>query len=185
MMDIARKMLMRQILDAAVNVLYTYSAHWVIVNRLKCIQTVIKITQICLLALTTGGFLTSVITDIPWLNWVGGIASAVALGLHLYSLNFNLPSDIKNHTDAANELWDVREAYKALITDYHELTNEEIRAKRDYVTRVVSKINKEYPGTDSKAFAKAQKNMKNYMFELGESARVLNVEIEDNIEKSR
>ena len=180
MMDKTRKMLMRQILDAAANVLYTYSAHWAIVNRLMCRQTAIKVAQIILLSLTAGGFLTSVIAGIPWLSWVGGFASAIALALNLYSLNFNLPSEIKSHTEAANELWDVREAYKALLTDYVELSNEEIRSKRDEITQVISRINKEYPGTDKKAFAKARKNIKNYMFELGESAKALNVELEDD-----
>ena len=33
-MENAKKKLMRQISDAAGNVLYTYNAHWVIVNRL-------------------------------------------------------------------------------------------------------------------------------------------------------
>ena len=174
-MDKMRKKLMRQISDAAGNVLYTYAAHWNIVNRLKSRQSGIKITQIILTALSTGGFLASVIAGIPWLSWVGGFTSATALGLNLYSLNFNLPSDIKNHTDAANELWDVREAYKAIITDYEDLTNEEIRSKRDDLTQAVSRINKKYPGTDKRSFAEAQKSIGNYMFEEGESARDLNV----------
>lgn len=88
-MDKTRKKLLRQISDAAGNVLYTYDAHWNIVNRLKKQQTVIKIIQICLTAVSTGGFLTSIIAGIPWLSWVGGFTSATALGLNLYSLNFN------------------------------------------------------------------------------------------------
>lgn len=165
--------------DAAGNVLYTYNAHWVIVNRLRTRQAVFKITQICLTALSTGGFLTSVIAGIPELSWLGGFTSAIALGLNLYSLNFNLPTDIKSHTDAANDLWEVREAYKSLLCDFEELSNDEIRIKRDQITQKVSQINKKYPGTDNEAFTKAQENIKNYMFDEGESARVLNIEVED------
>lgn len=177
-MDTTRQKLFRQISDAAGNVLYTYDAHWNIVNRLKTRQTAIKIMQICLTALSTGGFLTSVIAGIPWLCWVGGLTSATSLGLNLYSLNFNLPTNIKNHTDAANELWDVREAYKAIIIDFDEMTNEEIRIMRDKQTQAVSQINKKYPGTDDKAFTKAQKNIQHYIFDEGESIKVLNVGIE-------
>lgn len=177
-MDTTREKLFRQISDAAGNVLYTYDAHWNIVNRLKTRQTAIKIMQICLTALSTGGFLTSVIAGIPWLCWVGGLTSATSLGLNLYSLNFNLPTNIKNHTDAANELWDVREAYKAIIIDFDEMTNEEIRIMRDKQTQAVSQINKKYPGTDDKAFTKAQKNIQHYIFDEGESIKVLNVGIE-------
>ena len=163
-MENTKKKLMRQISDAAGNVLYTYEAHWAIVNRLKTRQAFLKIIQICLTALSTGGFL----------------ASAIALSLNLYSLNFNLPTDIKSHSDAANDLWDVREAYKSLLCDFEELSNEEIRTKRDQITQKVSQINKKYPGTDNEAFSKAQKNIKNYMFEEGESARVLNIEVDDD-----
>ena len=181
MKDATRKKLMSQISDSAGNVLYTYSAHWAIVNRLKSRQTGIKITQIVLTALSTGGFLASIFAGIPWLSWVGGLTSATALGLNLYSLNFNLPTDIKSHTDAANELWDAKEAYRSLLCDYEELTNDQIRAKRDEITQRVSQINKKYPGTDDKAFAKAQKDIKKYMFEEGESARALNVELGEDI----
>lgn len=179
-MENTKKKLMRQISDAAGNVLYTYEAHWAIVNRLKTRQAFLKIIQICLTALSTGGFLASVIAGIPELSWLGGFTSAIALSLNLYSLNFNLPTDIKSHSDAANDLWDVREAYKSLLCDFEELSNEEIRTKRDQITQKVSQINKKYPGTDNEAFSKAQKNIKNYMFEEGESARVLNIEVDDD-----
>lgn len=116
------------------------------------------------------------IAEIPWLSWVGGLTSAIALALNLYSLNFNLPEDIKAHTDAANELWDVRESYNALITDFEELPHEEIRARRDAITKYVSNINKIYPGTDDKAFSKSHKNLKKYIFEEGESLKLLNID---------
>lgn len=177
MKENSRRKLLSQISDSAGNVLYTYSAHWAMVNRLRSRQTGIKITQIILTALSTGGFLASIIAGIPWLSWVGGFTSATALGLNLYSLNFNLPSDIKSHTDAANELWDAKEAYRSLFCDFDELTNDEIRIRRDEITNKVSLINKKYPGTDDKAFTKAQKDIKNYMFEKGESAKDLNIEV--------
>lgn len=175
-MEKSRKKLYRQISDAVGNVIYTYSAHWIIVNRLKKRQTRIKVMQIILTALSTGGFLASIIAGIPCLSWLGGLTSAVALALNLYSLNFNLPADIKSHTDAANALWEVRELYKSLIVDFEDLTNEEIRTQRDRITQIISQINKQYPGTDSKAFSEAQKNLKNYMFEDEESAKLLNLE---------
>lgn len=179
-MDKSKTKLIRQTMDAAGNVLYTYSAHWIIVNKLKSEFKAIKVTQIILTALSTGGFLASLIAGIPWLSWIGGFTSAIALALNLYSLNFNLPDDIKSHTDAANELWDVREAYKDLFTDYDDLTNEQIRQRRDEITKNVSRINKKYPGTDEKSFAKAQKTIKNYIFDYGEAANILNIEEEAN-----
>ena len=162
-----------QITDAAGNILYTYSAHWIIVNRLKKRYKGIKIIQIILTALSTGGFLASLIAGIPWLSWLGGFTSALALGLNLYMLNFNVSDDIKKHTDAANELWDVREAYKSLLVDFDALTDEEIRSKRDTLIAEISRINKAYPGTDEKSFAKVQKEIRKYAFEDGESERLV------------
>ena len=68
MMDKSKTKLIRQIMDAAGNVLYTYSAHWIIVNKLKSEFKAIKVTQIILTALSTGGFLASLIAGIPWLS---------------------------------------------------------------------------------------------------------------------
>lgn len=165
-----------QIAGSAGNVFYTYLVHWNIVNRLQKQYKGIKVLQIILTALSTGGFLTSILSGIAWLSWLGGLTSAVALGLNLYMLNFNVDDDIKKHTEAANELWDVREAYKALLTDFDVLSDEEIRAKRDGLTHEVSRINKAYPGTNEKAFKKAQREIGKYTFEDGEAEELLNRE---------
>lgn len=169
-----REKLRKQIADSSVNVIYTYSAHWNIVNRLRKQYKRIKVLQIILTALSTSGFLTSILSGIAWLSWLGGLTSAVSLGLNLYMLNFNVTDDIKKHTDAANELWDVREAYRALLMDFDALSDDELKVKRDELTHEVSRINKAYPGTDEKAFKKAQREIGKYTFEDGEAEELLN-----------
>lgn len=168
-----KEKLRNQITDAAGNVLYTYSAHWIIVNRLKKRYSHIKSIQIVLTALSTGGFLTSLIAGISWLSWIGGLTSAIALGLNLYMLNFNVTDDIKNHTDAANELWDVREAYKSLLVDFDVLSDDTIRRKRNELIAAVSRINKAYPGTDEKSFSQAQREIGKYTFDEGETEKIM------------
>lgn len=157
--------LCNQIKESLDNVIYTYVAHWNIVNRLKLQYKCIKVIQIILTALSTGGFLSSLISGIAWLSWLGGFTSMLSLALNLYMLNFNVTEDIEKHIDAANELWDVRESYKALLVDFDFLSIEEIRIKRDELTSEVSKINKNYPGTDNRSFKKAKKEISKYMFE--------------------
>lgn len=161
--------------DAAGNVFYTFAAHWIIVNRLKSKQKWIKIFQIGLTALSTGGFLASILSGVSCLSWLGGLFSAFALALNLYVHEFNIPDDIQKHVDAANELWDVREAYKSLLIDFESLTDEEIRSRRDRLTRAVSRINKAYPGTDEESFRKAQKDIGKYIFEDGEAEKLLHM----------
>ena len=173
MISMNREKLYSQITDAAGNTLYTFSAHWNIVNRLKKQYKGIKITQIVLTALSTGGFLASLIAGLPWLSWIGGLTSAIALGLNLYMLNFNVQEDIKKHTDAANDLWDIREAYKSLLVDFDGLSDETIQRKRDELIAAVGKVNKTYPGTDEKSFAKAQAEIGKYTFDEGEAEKLL------------
>lgn len=91
-------------------------------------------------------------------------------------LSFNLPDKIKAHTDAANELWDVREAYKSLLNDLDDLELDQIRENRDALTERVSQINKKYPGTDGKSFKQAQADIGKYQFEDGEAARLLHMD---------
>ena len=43
---------------------------------------------------------------------------------------------------------------------------------------VISRINKEYPGTDEKSFNKAQADIGNYEFTDGEAAKVLHIDDE-------
>jgi len=171
----AKELLKQQITDSAGNVFYTFSAHWNIVARLKFHYTLIKILQIGLTAMSACGFVASIIANMPNLAWLGGLTSAISLGFNLYMLNFNLPDNIKSHTDAANELWDVRETYKSILVDFDDLNVDQIRKKRDELTEHISQINKKYPGTDDKSFKKAQSDIEKYTFQDGEAAKLLHI----------
>ena len=81
----------------------------------------------------------------------------------------NIQDEINKHTEAANALWDVREGYKSLLVDFDVLSDDEIRKERNKLTDTVSHINKSYPGTDKKSFAKAWKEIGKYTFEDGEA----------------
>ncbi len=176
-MENKNRKLKDQIIEAAGNVQYTFIAHWNIVNRLKNQYWIIKIAQIVLTALAAGGFLTSLISGVSQLSWLGGLTSAIALGINLYMLNFNLPDNIKQHTEAANALWEVRERYKSLIVDFDSIEIDVVRERRDKLIQAVSDINKRYPGTDEKSFIKAQNDIGKYEFTDGEAAKVLNIKV--------
>lgn len=168
----SKELLRDQITNAAGNVVCTYIAHWDIVNRLKGKDKRIKVIQIVLTALSTGGFAT-LFLGIKWFSWIGGVSSTIALAINLYILHFDISEDIKNHYNAANELWDVREKYKSLLVDFDGLTLSEIRVKRDELMSMVSAINHKYPGTDSKSIANAKKKIGDYIFEDNEAKKLL------------
>lgn len=162
-----------QISDSLGNVLYTYSAHWNIANRLKRQYFWTKVVQIVLNALTTAGLITTISQGVSAFSWLSGLCSAGTLFLDFYMLNFNPAEDIKKHTDAANELWDVREAYKSLWVDFEVLQTKEIREKRNDLNKALGIINKKYPGTDEKSFDKARAEIGKYVFAEGESCKLL------------
>ena len=172
----SREKLKKQIADSAGNVCYTYSAHWHIVNRLKKSLKFFQIVQIILTAVSTAGFLTLAISNNLWLSLAGASSSAISLAINLYLLNFNMIESIKAHTAAANELWEVREAYKSLLVDFDELDSTQIRTQRDFLKERVSKINKKYPETDNESFFQAQKDMGKYVFTDGEAAQLFHID---------
>ena len=120
--------------------------------------------------------MATVITNQYLLAWIGGIASALSLGLNLYMKDSNLNSRIKNHKDAADELWDIREKYSSLITDFDDLQIGEIRTKRDEIQREWSNVNRKYPGTDRRGYKAAQQSLQNeeeQTFNEGEAEKFL------------
>lgn len=158
-MDKKRKDLKAQLIDLHAKVVYTYTAHHKIQNRLERLNDEVKITQIVLTAISTGGFLATIITNQYLLAWIGGITSALSLGLNLYMKDGNLSNKIKAHKDAADELWDIRENYFSLITDFEDLSIDEIRIQRNRIQTQWSQVNKKYPGTDKKGYEEAKKSL--------------------------
>ena len=177
-MEENQELLLNQIIDLHGKVVYTYTTHHKIQNRLEDINRGVKISQIILTAVSMVGFLATVITNQYLLAWIGGITSALSLGFNLYMKDSNLDDRIKKHKDAADELWDVREAYSSLITDFCDLPLSDIRSRRDEIQRIWSEINKKYPGTDKKGYKEAQKSLKDeeeQTFNEGEAENFLPV----------
>ena len=177
-MEKNQELLLNQIVDLHGKVVYTYTTHHKIQNRLEGINRSVKIIQIILTAISTVGFLATVITNQYLLAWIGGITSALSLGLNLYMKDSNLDDRIKKHKDAADELWDVREAYSSLITDFYDMSLIDIRLKRDEIQHIWSEINRKYPGTDKKGYKEAQKSLKDeeeQTFNEGEAEKFLPV----------
>lgn len=177
-----RKKLKSQLIEAHGRIVYTYTAHHKMVDHFVWFDKVIRITQIVLTAISTGGFLSSILTSNTKFSWIGGIPAALSLALNIYSKDFKLQYDIGLHKDAADLLWDVREKYNSLITDFEILSNDEIRTKRNELQENISQINKKYPGTDRRSYKKTQKALKKeeeQTFNEGEAEKFLYSELMD------
>ena len=158
--QVHRDGLMIQIKETYGRVVYTYTAHWKMVDALAEKNRRIKHAQIWLSAISTGGFIGSIITNETALTCIGGIFSTVLLALNLYFKDFNLNADITKHSAAANALWSIREAYVSLLTDFPNMTNDEICARRDELQAMTADVYKTVPKTDSKSYTAAQNALK-------------------------
>jgi hypothetical protein len=146
--------------EAYGRVVYTYTAHLKKMNRLVKTNITVKCLQIVLSGISTGGFISSVITHEPTLTYVGGLFSVALLGLNLYCKDFNLADQIRQHSTAADNLWLIREQYVSLLTDFCALNEREIIARRDDLQSRTWEIHKQSPKTDSASYADAQKALK-------------------------
>ena len=80
-------------------------------------------------------------------------------------------------------MWDVRETYISLITDFDILNEDNIREQRDKLQDAVSKINRKYPGTDDRSYAEAQNALQNeeeQTFREGEVDELLPARLRDS-----
>lgn len=146
--------------EAYGKVVYTYTAQVIHAGRLKRRNSFLKWLQIILSAVSTGGFLGSVITNQAALVWVGGICSTALLVLTAYFKDSDFSNTYARHHITSNNLWEVREEYLALLTDFHVLTTEEISKKRDDLRKKTSKIYENAPLTDARSYSLAQKAIK-------------------------
>lgn len=174
--DVNREKLLTQLKESHGKVVYTYTAHHKIADRAKQWLNILEIIEIVITAFSAVGLLSGFITDETAVKFIGGLSSAVALAITLYTKDDSLQTKIQAHTDAANELWLVREKYQSLITDFDRLNYDQIQSTRDEIMLVVDSINRKYPGTSKWSYKKAQDALKNdgeQTFEPGEADRLL------------
>lgn len=164
--------LKKEIEEAHARVEYTYTAHHKMKDRYLFYDKAIRLTQVVLMAISTCGFLATLFTNKVTLSWIGGITSALSLGLTLCFMEFRFNDEAQKHKRAADDLWEIKTDYISLITDMAILEGKDIAAKRDELKARVSEINRSYPGTDRRSYKKARKALKDNQeqsFDKGEA----------------
>lgn len=149
-----------QIREAYGRLVYTFTCHNKIVQRLLTQNNNLKVIQIVLSALTTGSFLTSIITHEKAVSIIGAIISITLLILNAYTKNFDLVETAQSHQKAADALWVIREDYVSLLTDFEILEMEDIMARRDELQNRTAEVYAQSPRTDGKSYKAAQKALK-------------------------
>ena len=154
------EVLYNQIEEAYGKVMYTYTTQVIHAGRLRGRNTILKWVQIILSAVSTGGFVATIVTNQILLTWISGVCSTVLLVLAAYFKETDLSTIHKNHLETSNKLWLLSEQYLSLLTDFSALSVDEIISRRDDLQLRVAKIYDEAPLTDAKSYSLAQKALK-------------------------
>lgn len=122
----------------------------------------VKISQVVLAAITTGGLIATLLGQNPVSTGLAAISSTVLLALNTYTKENDFGELAQKHAQAAGELWSVRESYLSLLTDIADKSanSEQIREKRDELQIELKNIYKTAPRTISEAYKKAQEALK-------------------------
>lgn len=152
--------LYNQIEDAYGKVVYTYTTQVIHAGRLYKRNTTLKWCQLILSAVSTGGFIGTVVTNQILLAWLGGICSTILLVLSAYFKDSDFSTIHQKHLTTSNQLWLLREQYLSLLTDFQILSREEVVAKRDDLQARVAAIYDNAPLTDEKSYSLAQQAIK-------------------------
>lgn len=157
----------KQLLEAQIRECYGRVV-WSHKTQEKCADIILKRNnllkwaQIILSTLTTTGLVATIFGDVVWVKITSAIVSAILLLLNTYLKSKDLGAIAQQHSNAASDIWNVRESYLSMLTDLKmdDVNIETIRKKRDKLQEGLASIYKGCPRTISKAYEEAKKALK-------------------------
>jgi len=113
----SRRILEGQLRECFGRVVYSHKTHEKCADILLSRLAIIKLWQIILAAITTGGFIAAVLGAGKAGAVVGVLVSTILLVINAYTKDYDLGELAQKHKQAANDLWLIREKYLSLIID--------------------------------------------------------------------
>lgn len=122
----------------------------------------LKLAQIIVSAVVTTSLLLKIFGDNQIALFVAAFLSTVLFGLSMYMKDYDLGEIAQKHTNAANELWDIRETYLSILTDIraNQLSINQIINQRDDLQKRLANVYSGSPRTNYKAYKEASKALK-------------------------
>lgn len=157
-----RRVLEDQIRECLGRVVYSHKTHEKCADLLLVRLSRIKLAQIVLSAVTTGGFIAAVFGAGEVGSLIGVVVSTGLLVLNAYTKNYDLGELAQKHRQAGADLWLVREKYISLIADLKMGSSpiEQLVEKRDELLEELHSIYTGVPSTSYKAYRNAQVALK-------------------------
>jgi hypothetical protein len=123
----------------------------------------IKLGQILLAATTTTGLIAALLgKDNAVSLAVSAVLSFSLTALIAYTKDFDLGTIASEHKTTSDQLWNIREKYLDLITDFQSpgLSDDDIRKRRNALREDLNKVYAAARVTSPKAYGMAQKALK-------------------------
>ncbi len=160
----ARHILEGQLRECYGRVVYSHKTHEKCADMLLDRQSTIKLWQIILSALTTGGFISTFLGSGNVGAAIGVVLSTALLVLNAYTKNYDLGELAQKHKQAANDIWLIREKYLSLLTDLASgsKTIDTLQQERDNLLTELHSVYTGSPSTNYKGYKKAQEALKKY-----------------------
>jgi hypothetical protein len=143
---------------------YSHKTHEKCADLLLKQLSRIKISQIVLSALTTGGFISTFLGAGNSGAAAGVIVSTILLILNAYTKNYDLGELAQRHKQSAMDIWLIREKYLSLLTDLAMRTRslEVLQKERDMLTKALHGAYVGSPSTTFVAYKKAQQALQHH-----------------------
>ena len=143
-------------------VVYSHKTHEKCADILLERQGHIKLAQIIISAIVTGGIVSTFFDAGKAGAAISAVLSAGLLALNAYTKDYDLGEIAQKHRQAGAELWIVREKYLSLLTDIRtgDVSLESIRARRDALLDELHAVYVGAPSTNFKAYSRAQESLK-------------------------
>lgn len=148
-----------QLRDCYGRVAYSHKTHEKCADILLSRLARIKLAQIILSAIATGGCVAALLGTGPIGAGVGAVFSTALLALNAYTKAQDLGEIAQKHRQAAADLWLIRERYLSLLTDLRigDESLDSIRSRRDALLDELHGAYSGAPSTTVRAYKEAQK----------------------------
>ena len=156
----SRERLRGQIEEAYGKLLYTYQTQQEEASLKRSRSNRLSITQIVLTAISSCGVVGVLLGEAEIGAGIASLFAALSLGINLYVRGARLPEGAEAHVRCANRLWVVVQDYISLLTDFDELSDEDIRRQRGALQDRQAEIYAEAPRTSAKAYEIARERLK-------------------------
>jgi hypothetical protein len=151
-----------QIRECYGRVVYSHKTHEKCADILLRKNSQIKMAQILLSAVVTGGVISTFFGSGSWGSAISVVLSTTLLAINSYTKDHDLGEIAQKHRQAGAELWIVREQYLSLLTDLRlgDTSLSDVRKKRDELLQDLHAVYTGAPSTNYKAYKMAQTALK-------------------------